>query len=407
VREPPLLFRKKGKNEVAEAIIHARKAAGDDIRTYHGLDLDAYANETGTFAGNDSRGPAGIFNFYYRTANELLQRKHVIKTLCGDDLDCRLLILKTALLSLPLRYRTEVTSGKKGVKELQAYIEALQASLRKYWPSDGFTYISPILPDRQVLGVDHPVGFVLRPLLNGRDPTYHEIISDFMPKDFDYYLAHDHVVDFGGIPPGKFREERSKDETILDPKSPRPLIAAVPWEKSGPFVFYQSFLGLNFNSPDRALLMPQDPDRLKKILDVDPRFRELCRTWPVDTDEVMATVLTDLKMEDAAKPYLMSLKNRGVPARPSAVLANAGGAPAPRGDLFVKYCYSCHASNDEAGYLPLEELKSLAGIPEVCDQLSRKKMPPPPWSKEAKAEDAAYPSDAERKEMLQQIGCKL
>jgi mono/diheme cytochrome c family protein len=401
-REPPLLFRKKGKNLVAEAIIRARKEAGDDSKRYHGLDLASYADENGTFKGNDSRGPSGVFNFYYRTADELLQRKHAMKTVCGDDLDCRMLLLKTALVSIPLRYRTEVTSGKKGVKELQSYIDTLQSALKKHWPSDGFAYASPVLPDRKILGVDPPVGFVLRPLLNGRDATYHEIISDFMPEDFEYYLAHDHVIDFGQVQPGKFREERSNDKTIVDPMVTRPMVAAIPWEKSGAWIFYQAFLGLNFNSPERALLMPQDPERLSKVLDGDPRFKELCRTWPVDTDEVMATVLADLKLDEAAKPYLMSLKNRGGPVRALPALAKASSAG---GSLFVKYCYSCHASNDEAGFLPLEDTRALAAIPEVCDQLSRKKMPPASGNGDGKAKTA--PSDEERQAMLKLANCKL
>ncbi len=399
IREPIVKFRDRHENFVAKAIVDERKKAGEDAKNYHGLDLEAYSSEKKDFyIGDFKRGPAASFNFYVRAANKLLQRRHVIQHVCEKDLECRSRILKMALIVSSLNYNVE-TSRQANVKSLiDGYIVYLQNILKKHWPADEFAFISPVLPDRQVLNAKGNVGFIIRPLLQGKDLTYDEFLGDFMPDEFKENVADDNKTFFGKASPRSFKEVKTTDQEILDPKTPRPQIEAIPVEKAGEYAFNYAFIGLNFAARDRELLMAMDPHKLAAVLSHGKKYKDMVGVWPPDTNAVMAAVLTDMNMPKEAQMYLSDIKNK---SRPQVTQTEYTYAVRKQttGKLLDKYCASCHQSDSQdGGYLPLENLKQLTRTKHICTDIARKKMPP-------QSKNVLQPNAQEITEMLKVLDC--
>lgn len=380
----------KDYNLVAQAILDARH--GD--KNYQGIDLEDYLHEQRNFQGRFTRGPASTYAFFLRLSNWSLQKYQVAKNACVEDRECRLLLLRSTLLFSPLARRFVYEGKDKVLSIFHSHEEALQKTVQNYWPKNGFAYPSPVLPDVQVLGRTQPVGFVIRPKVGDTDFTYFEMLGDYVPSEF-YYLYGQHPEDFKGIALQDFREEVVKDDRVLDPTTPRPLVNEIPVEKAGEFLFSNSIEGLGFSPADSNLLMTLNYDQVKTALASD-KYREFTYHWPPDPRKVMATLLSDLKMEKEAQAYLAKTP---VPVRfeNPAFQSKEEEFHASK-NLFIKYCASCHIDEKDRNYLPLQSLAKLSQSSEICQDLRQKTMPPKKYRWQ--------PSDGEREEMLKLLDCR-
>ena len=278
-------------NLVASAILSARK----NQSLYNGMDLKNYASEKTGYKGHLTRGPAASYAFYLRLANWSLQMHQVANAACEGDLDCRALVLKSALLFPSIRLNLITKGAKETLPVMNAHIKALENAVKKHWPSNGFSYVSPVIPDKKVLSLKNGEsrGYVIRPLVDGQDVTYLEMLGDYIPSEF-YYLANHQLVDLKKISWTSFHEQEIADAKILDPKSPRPFVRQIPLSEAGEFLLTNGLEGLNFSRNDDNILRTLDYEKLLSILNKDSKYNQFVQQWPPDTNKVLASILIDM-----------------------------------------------------------------------------------------------------------------
>ncbi len=382
-------------NLVAEAII---KALGNQ-KTYYGVDLKNYQSKEDAFIGPTFRGPAATYAFDLRLTNWSAQKKFIGKVLCGQDIECRLKLLKTALIQPAVWLKLGKMDHQARDPILKNYYQKVTSEIvDHYWPKDGFEYPSPVLPDRSALKTKNgkPVGYLIRPLVKGADYTFFDMLNDYPPSEF-YYLHSLNLIDFKGVPIEEFHAEETTDSMILDPKTPRPPVGHISRDQAGEFLFLSISEGLNFSIQDEGVLAPLEVEKLSKVLE-QSKYREFVYQWPPNTNLVMAEVLKDMKRFKESEVYLAAsseninkvawISEESLPAR-SAI----------HGTLFTHYCASCHLQQNLESYnLPLNDLQKLALVPKICKDLSENKMPPPKSSR--------TPTSDERVQMILDLKCK-
>lgn len=389
-------------NLIGEKILRARGGNRD----YYGIDLLAYKNETRGFQGDFSRGPAASFAFNLRLKNWSFQFHSVTKLACEEDLDCRWVLLRLGL-EWPAVFLRLLTHRDEMLPVMKQMAKVVGEAVRPHWPKNEFGYPSPVIPDRFVPDAsDQPiVGYRIRPLVEGRDLTYYEMLGDYIPREF-YYLGTQHVDDLQGANYKELFEETFEDPAVLDPKTPRPLVKKIAPEQAGEFLLQNVLEGLNFSNEDLGVLRALDLQALKKVLQ-SSKYRSFVKQWPPDPKQVMATILADLGRDAESKSYLAEVERQqnllnSLPHQVASVPDTSVSYRSSK-NLFVKYCATCHISGDGLEDYPLDNPVKLVKIKDFCSDISTRRMPPinPDHTKQSEWQI----TDQERVEMLKILGC--
>ena len=417
-------------NELYQKLI----AANGGSRDFDGVDVSAISvTMPSSFDGS------------VRDANHLAQSYRACREMCGANVECRTQLIQDTFLH-----------------PSEAEVTALQKSLEKNWPSDGFAYPSSVIPNRDP--TDHPEQggtatriFVTNPdklkkldrtivtmtigfgnpdgtsgsrketgLANG-DPNVPNSLAHIMEdatakgirtaKGIEVTYDERSSTVGAGFPIGgctdcpnedgvvKFERFPATDGSLADPLVARPKVNGIPVNEAAKYAAAEAFDCLGFTDSDRALLAGYSGDALHAVL-LSSDVQTLLKAWPVDRAALMIALLRGLGALQKAACYVSLAP---LPAVLEAQLrkvesATRAATPAekPKTYLMQKYCSKCHATDDIVR-LPLENLQKLRGYvgdtgATVLKKLSTGRMPP--------RSEFLQPTAEERTEMLRLLNSR-
>ena len=371
-------------------------------------------------ASKQGRLSATAFDIDVRLSSRVLQARNACATMCGSDVACRKLLIKSALkfpraMTSLARIDTDnpaeaaevlrfslLPPRKKGSgtptgpdAEFTDLEAKLKASLTPGWKPERYSYASSTLPDRDPM----------------TDPSKVTVVPDNSGTAIKTYRESDTGTDKNLVGPRSVA-----DPALSDPATARPKTGAIPAEVAPLYAMDAAFDCLGFQSKDAWAIQScvgKDAGAIDKILDSSYLTASL-KDWPLSPDQSPTAVRNSTMAalasvcgaggEAAPCPYVSGVLNKIQQALVNqAGQAASAAAPAPAPSAFTQYCLECH-SNSPVPVRSPEQMKKYNSEHgnEVCKRLSLLagqdgRMP------EGKT-DQEFPI-AERAAMLKYLGC--
>jgi hypothetical protein len=334
---------------------------------------------------------------FVREGSRRLQQVKVCQEACGSNLDCRkwtalAAITKTRLKAVDPAALLEIE------KKLQGFIQAT-------WPTDGFSYPSSVLPDRNPLEKAESGGIVRQlhvkdrtkffqyfsrtldskeeieqaeqELHLGISPLYSEKFTIFPPED-------EHGVEHVMVP---FDHPNS----MGDPSFPRPKVATIAPQYAGKHLLNSSTDCLQIRTADEAYFSKYSVSEIASALnfkEVEP----LLAKWPPRREplvEVLTAALERKPIPFIGEPELIDPPEEQ-PEDGSAV----NSAPAEQAfRYFQEYCGRCHIGSNSVLELSVKTDRDLSSYinslgESLLEKIEDRSMPKGTrsWSVERKAQ---------------------
>ncbi len=371
-------------------------------------------------ASQEGRLAATAFDIDVRLSSRVLQARNACRTMCGDDLACRKLLIRSALkfpramsslaridtdnpteaaevLRFSLRPPRQKGSGVPVADPDDVDLEAkLRAKLLPGWKPEKYSYSSSTLPDRDPM-TDPLKVTVARDAAGGTDKTYRENDTG-TDKDLT------------GL-------QSAADPVLADPATKRPLAGSIPAEVAPLYAMDAAFDCFGFQSKDSWAIQDcaaKDPGAIAKILN-SSYLDAAVNDWPLAPeqrptavrDSTMAAVaaVCGLGGAPAPCPYVagvISQAQQDQAAKLAQAAASADATPASD-NKFAQYCMECHSKSSVPIRDPAQMKKyNTDHGNEVCKRLKLLagqdgRMP------DGKSDQDFPPS--ERTAMLKYLGC--